>query len=850
MVKALLKNSKYNPLTEEEWQRFFSLIDMSQVPESERQGIMDMFKHSADRNPVARRLYREQTAKFAISLTKKDEVELIAANALGLGGSGHITWLKDLEDVPSTALHEMRHIQQFEEELWASDSTREYSIIANKVCEAECAAISAEMDSENEYFDRLRDVNFYEIKRKLREQDIPYADGLTDQEKTKARNLYIYELAMEKTIAQYMALLMQEDGLETAELANSYGVDVSAYDLENISYWREAYKNQSLEASTGAHTILEAGLSDSEKKSARHMQRAMLLRYPDLQNLPFFQTGFSGSDLKKIGAYDYKNRNVSLKQETSFFEGTRKKQIERVVDGCFVITRVYRNDDKNSLFYEQKEGLMTPFEKEEIFYDRQGSALTRKKYENNSLTESGVLGEDGVMVNTYVGKESEEQVQTFEWQKDDSSDSIVDQYRFKEIGDFSYYEVVYKDGERSSYYMLEDGRYVGPAKIHSKSGESKTVWYSGRMIKDEETGELVPETIQNPHTTLRKDGFDPAEQLAQHKSYIKQLKKKEIIPEDMDVSKIYFRKDRKGILDFVCLNEVGTVSFEGSVHRGKNMMPVGSWKYYTAAGDLETTCSYDNKGVLLEKNVFLPGDDKPYQTIRTSDGKEHSITYGGNGVVMEESVYDNENGELLRAYSKHKNQVLQSISKGDETKYFSYRGDLEAITDGFLYTAYYAKRGVTDPEKLQKKITDEYLYDEEWNYLGRKIISYREDGSISSITTCDADGKGSCVYFGPDGKTKTAEGPVVVDGYSVSKEGEWAFYSEEGKKTSVLYRDNAVVYEPEKKQDPSYENDERVAQTQKSSSNASRGLRQVSDELTFAVQDEKDYSNIGTHYER
>lgn len=795
MAKALLRGSNCNPLTEEEWERFFSLIDMSQVPEDQREDIKQMFKKTAKRYPMARSLCREQTGKFAISLTANDEIELRAADAAGLGGSGHITWRRDLNDIPSTAIHEMRHIQQFEDNLWALNSTREYNIIANKMCEAECRAISDELEGNNSYFSRLLFVNQLEVKRALKEKDIPYADGLSAHEKTKARNLYIYEQAHKKTMAQYMALLMQEDGLETVRLASSYGVDLGADDLQLIEEWRSFYKNQALESSQNLNTIEEAGLSETEIEDAKHMHTKMIKRYPELKNLPFFQTGFSGDDLRKIGAYDDKNRKLNLQDETSFYAGTNKKEFERKHEGTEVVSRMYRNDATNSVAFEEKEEVLPPYHKVQTYYDRQGNVILTKKFKNNQLVEEGSLGPDGVFVSTKIDAPQKEGEKEFEWVEVKDKNSKILKYRSKQVGDFTYYEDVYRDGRKESYYLTEDMKVVGPYVQVDSEGHETTTWYSGQMKKDKKTGELKPEKIINPAQQALQNGYTPVAQDKVFKRYIDNLKKQELIPQDMDYSKLYIKTLRKGEVDIIGLNEAGTLALEGTARTRRNgeMIPIDSWRTYHPTGELEEDRFYNKKGEQQRRDVYHPGEEEPHESEYVLDGKEHKITYGGNGVILSERVYDLEQNKVVKHYSKYKNKALYSETKDGETKYYSHQGNLTAVETDTVRTDYYEQTGVKDPTKLQKKQVDTFLYDENGEYQGRKIVSYRKDGSISRVVECDVSGKGTCTYYGPDGKTKTAEGAVQEREYdNISKEGEWIFYKK-GEKVKATYQDNQIV---------------------------------------------------------
>lgn len=782
-------------MTHEEWERFFALMDLSQVPEGEaRDKIMDMFKASAQNNPLARRLFREQTAPFSISQTEDDMYDLKTSNALGLGGSGHITWKKDLECIPATALHEMRHIQQFKEELWAEGSTKEIAIIANKLQEAECACISAEFDGQDTYFKRLLLENEFQIQNELKEKDIPYAKGLTPQEKKQAKVLYIHELAMQKTIGQYIALLMQKEGADTVALASSYGLCLTAEELENITSWRQSYNEQALKSANfdALHSLYETNISQDELKIARHVKNKMIASYPELRDLPFFQTGLSKKEaLEADIPYDGK----ALRREVTYFQGTDVVLKECVIENGGYVSRVYYNDKDHTLAYECTENSKQQKEGKEVYYNMAGKAVYTNFYEKGVLKKTVYVWQDG---EEYVQDYTKEEPQSDEtvWLSDDPNEYKKDIIR-KE-GNLYYRDITYHDGRR--WYGYEDEDYTPIGEWHYlNNGKESVVHYQGRLVKDEKTGEMVAKRVKSPKIILHESGYQSVPNNSKYLMFFKALKEKELIDEDVKPENVYIKMTDKKNVVFTVLSKtqqiVQTGAFLPLYQKNKlDVMPIGLWDTYNEYTSKLSETLYDKKGKVKSKYVYedTPQQGKLKSVYFVENGQEFYKRYASSGVVMEESVYDQQKEEYITKYERYKNKALHMQKEGKDYRYYTHDGMLYYIDyhDG-RWVEFYPQKGVNDETKLKKKSEEILVYNEQTKEWDTQKCAYRKDGTLIFKMVYDENGDGQCTFFATDGKTVRAQGPIQMTDYKPVKTGEWRYYTLKGVKT-VLYQEGQI----------------------------------------------------------
>ncbi len=63
-MAKLLRNSPYNPITDEEWRRFWDVCDLSHLSEKEQQKVRQLFQEGAENHPYYRRLIRGKRPRF------------------------------------------------------------------------------------------------------------------------------------------------------------------------------------------------------------------------------------------------------------------------------------------------------------------------------------------------------------------------------------------------------------------------------------------------------------------------------------------------------------------------------------------------------------------------------------------------------------------------------------------------------------------------------------------------------------------------------------------------------------------------------------------------------------------
>ena len=808
MTKPLLKNSKYNPLTEEEWERFASLIDFSQVPKQERKKVLDMFKASAEVHPMVRRLYREQTASFVISLTDDDMYRLEENNCYGDANGISVSWRRDLKEIPATAVHEILHIQQMEEKMWADNSSREFAIIANKLQESEAECVSAYLSSRSgDFFDRLVDKNEYYFKQDFKngKLSIPYEDGLTKGEKIKARDLYIHEQAVEKSMGQYVALLMQENGAPTQEMAASFGLYLTQNELGTIEYWRKGYKEQAILFSKRNHSIHEAGLNPDEKKEAEHVRDRMVERYPVLMDLPFFQTGFSEEDALEAGISIDKNK----KTHTTYFEGTDKVLSERKIEDGGYVTRVYRNTGKHALIYELREDFLGRKDGKETFYDyndqvaremtyKNGNLLSDKgyyedgtgyleEYENGQLVNLTEFDKSGKVTYTKDYKNVVEENRTVEYGAvREGIKNVIE--RYDEIG--TYRTTVYNDGRCKEGYLTNDEIPVGSWKLTSTTGAVKNVFYSGKAVVDPKTGKKVAERIKNPLVDLVKDGFVCGVDLETVEEDLKRLKKQEFVDETVTIDRFYVKQTGDSV-EFAYLTPNGLLMRTGEYKEDLNegvFYEVGTWKDYNKYSELVNVESYDNYGTYLRGLKFEASTGRiTAHTFRDGDiTRTYSLDLNNRRTM--ESAYDIKEDKYLEYKERHENGSVSNILDQDGNwREFEKNGGLSSIYNTNRAVEFYPEAGVNDLNKLMLKSETIYLSNEESDTLTRKT-EYRKDGTILSISEVDTNGNGRQVFFGTDGETKTAEGELK----DWEKSGAWNYYKGKIIRT-VNYEEGKIV---------------------------------------------------------
>ena len=87
------------------------------------------------------------------------------------------------------------------------------------------------------------------------------------------------------------------------------------------------------------------------------------------------------------------------------------------------------------------------------------------------------------------------------------------------------------------------------------------------------------------------------------------------------------------------------------------------------------------------------------------NGRETKRTYDANGKVVNQTVYDENEGDFVSYELRHENgEVLCTKDKNGRYLYYTYNADLCKIEEpNGVIVEFYVQDGVRDPEKAKKK---------------------------------------------------------------------------------------------------------------------------------------------------
>ncbi len=827
MTKQLLKNSKFNPLTEEEWNKFFSLVDFSNVSKEEENQIRKMFRDSAKKAPLTRQLIREQNAVFSISLTSDDVKTLREADALGLGGDGCITWRKDLltgNEIPSTVIHEMRHIQQQKENLWLTENVKEASITANKLSEAECACISSEYDGINmPIFNKLKNIYTINLNQTIKESQIPYAEGLSPEEKGQARTLYIQEQATQKALGETIALMMQENGAKTMEFASELDIRLTTEDVVILEEWRDYYKKQAMKQSESNEKIDDVGINEDEQKEIERVQNIMIKKYPVLKKRPFFKTGFTPEEALLTDTLNVSTPSTYVK----YFSGSQNIQSEKKYDiqKAAYIERVYKNDSKHSLLYKS-ETRFDGKENKEIYYDANGKPMIIRQYKNGYLNkEEKIVYSDILESNKYRnGKKVEQTKESIGSDKFKSKTVQVNSknasqkkittfnpplkdgtrtYSEEKIGDFKHCKKEYTNGTSVSWYSNAAGKKVGQYMYKDKTGKKNYKYFTGDKIQDKKTGKFIPQELKHySPKQLKLIGYESAKSNKDYGDIIDVYKQKRELTH-INNKYFYLKNKGNGKYDIVCLNEAYIGEAKGQIlaytdKEGEpNVIEQGLWIDLNSKEDIIGTTIYADDGTILEQFKKDEETLKITENTRLVKGYYETESYNAKGKVIGFDKEDATTYETIQGTHLHKTGSVKSITVGDETQIFTYDGKMSGLKKSNHSYIFYTEG--ENPSKIRFKIV--HKTDTQGNYAGVTTTCYRKNGSISSFTDTNADGKGTKICYHTDGKTKRAEGSGYYKDEEFIKNGEWTYYTPRGEQKRI-YIDGVAQKNKQNKKSP------------------------------------------------
>lgn len=363
-------HADYNPITEEELDQFFTLVDISQLTQDQQKYVRQIITDGAKRNPLYRQIIRTQIKQgnSVVFTYGRDDVQFFIDNSawgVQYTDANRISFRLDNQsgapntmDLGAAIMHEIRHDQQTHDHMWLRDGhySAEAVMTANKVAEAEAVIYSRVLEE-----DDTRDPYFGPLQQRAREQiiaeidsgqrQVPYASGLTVEEQASARELYLETASMEMAMAQCLSIRMQPDGEKMAMRIAELGLDPS--DSYNITSWQASYNSQAYSNVVGGEYSLsqDMEMGDAQIAGEARVRSFYESRYPGLQGTGFWQPGIGADEFMRMGVGSMPPEvQVGQVQQGEFIIDTR-------AEGEGYIRDIYRAD--GTMIYQchlNKEG--------------------------------------------------------------------------------------------------------------------------------------------------------------------------------------------------------------------------------------------------------------------------------------------------------------------------------------------------------------------------------------------------------------------------------------------------------------------------------------------------------------
>ncbi len=323
-------------------------------------------------------------------------------------------------------------------------------------------ALDSELSGDLPFYPRLKEKHKEDILRTLKEEDIPYADGLTEEEKIQARELYVDTLAAERAVGSSIDIVMQPDGAKTVQTAAEHGISLDAQDISRIDAWRSFYKEQALRSASDNYKEKEVGESQHETAEKERVIKYYEERYPTLKGRDFFQTGFSAKTKDEEG----------LQQEARQ-SGTDPKTGVRIEEKPSSRTVYYANNKKAYECGLNEEGFRNGAER---YYDENGRITVERNY------------------------------------KDGLPDGAQKRYAINAETGQLYLEAVevYDNGnKKSSVYYNESGKQIAEEAYEMRNGTEKVVSSTTYDENNQITYRYFEEERDNQRQTVtQRDGYE------------------------------------------------------------------------------------------------------------------------------------------------------------------------------------------------------------------------------------------------------------------------------------------------------------------------------------------------------
>lgn len=313
-------HADYNPITQEELDQFFTLVDISQLTQDQQKYVRQIITDGAKRNPLYRQIIRTQIRQgnSVVFTYGRDDVQFFIDNSawgVQYTDANRISFRLDNQsgapntiDLGAAIMHEIRHDQQTHDHMWLSDGSysAEAVMTANKMAEAEAVLFSRvleEDDSRDPYFGPLQQRARRQIVEEIHsgQRKVPYAPGLTAGERAEAFNLYLETASMEMAIGQCISIRMQPDGEKMAMRIAELGLDPS--DSYSITSWQASYNEQAYSNVVGGDYSFsqDMEMGDAQIAGESRVRSFYESRYPGIQGTGFWQPGIGADEFARMG---------------------------------------------------------------------------------------------------------------------------------------------------------------------------------------------------------------------------------------------------------------------------------------------------------------------------------------------------------------------------------------------------------------------------------------------------------------------------------------------------------------------------------------------------------------------
>ncbi len=809
-MTALLKDSKFNPLTPEEIEKYFSLIDMSKISTETADDLQKRLIVLAEFEPYLCSLIREKIEigeRIHITLTDADLkiIKETGADGISYGNTRNITFNPKSESsyvwLTSILYHEILHTDQTKKNLWLHSETREMVHSANKLNEAEAVCINYLTEQSFPFFEALKEKNITNIRNNLNQNKIPYADNIRDEDKPKASELYINTLAANQTIGQAIYLLMQSDGEETINAAKELGIVLTAFDLETLTQWRTAYNELSCDLDAEpAFSENDVGLSKRQQDEKNRLINYYTERYPELKNKDFFKTGTSIYDNLK---YDI-NHNIPISTGTKTLlhaNGQRAYTVTYDEKGLKNGTETYYDINGKPIFISQYKHGIIDGEQTQYGVNPESNELfiqTKKQYINGKISTQKIFNYDNKIISeikyNFWEKEPEK---AYQYTTFDERGNITEQYSMRN-GTRVEKEILTYDEIKEISQLNNEGDIISSVGFirgtNRKKSEIKAIDGNKEMyqkITYDSTGRVSGKGF------ILKDTFKPIGkwtdigETTTIKYYTPNNDESDIPPIQQYIEQGYIQhpqnpnryiKTGNGLTDNIYIDADSELIIEKG-QTNQNDTKIGNWEYLRPDGSKKTEIKFSKTGKKIQTTEYTKdGHKKTKIIINPNNTVTKQIFWeDANNSIQSEHVYTNEKmNKLLQEKEFFADGQIKYTSSQSMISIHQSR-NCDRVTDGLT---------VSLGDNLSKSF--EYFSD-----LPNKIKNqtttvnnissttyYRKDGTIRSKFNYDKDGNGVQIFYTPDKRIR-ATGSIK----KYKKDGEWKYYSSTGTEKTCTYKE-------------------------------------------------------------